>query len=412
MSQWLELLLGVMTALGGFVDIGELVFAIAGGAKFGYALLWAVLLGTVGIALYGEMSGRIAAVIKKPTFEIVREHFRFRPALVILVASNLVNLLTCAAEIGGMAIILQVLFGLDFRLMLLAASGLLLLTVFVLPFRWIERLFGILGLTLLVYVAAAWRLGPDWHAAARGLLPGPPAPGQPGLAVYAYYAVGVLSSLLMPYEVYFYSSGGIEDGWTPKDLTVNKVTAGVGFALGGVLTMSLMVVGAAMFLPQGIDPQHLGTALLSAGATLGRNGFVLALCGVFFAVGGAAVETALAAGYNIAQFFGWPWGKSKRPREVPRFTLAWVTCIVAGAAIASTVVNPVDIVEYSVIFAVVVLPFSYYPILKLAGDRTRMGQHANSGFIQMLGWLYFVIICVVAVAAVPLMIATDMGQRG
>jgi hypothetical protein len=62
MQKVLEIFLSILTAVGGFVEIGELVFAVDAGAKFGYSLLWVVLLGTVGIIVYGEMSGRIAAV--------------------------------------------------------------------------------------------------------------------------------------------------------------------------------------------------------------------------------------------------------------------------------------------------------------------------------------------------------------
>jgi Mn2+/Fe2+ NRAMP family transporter len=406
----MELALGVMTALGGFVDIGELVFALSGGARFGPLLLWVIVIGTVGIALYGEMSGRVAAVLKKPAFEVVRERFGFGPSLGVLIASNFVNILTCAAEIGGMAIVLQILFGANQRLMLLGAAGLLLVTVYVLPFRWIERVFGLLGLTLLVYAVAAVQSQPDWGEAARGLIPQLPSSDMPSLTVYAYYAVGLLSSILMPYEIYFYSSGGIEDEWTPKDLPINKLTAGVGFALGGLLTMALVIVGWQIFKPGGIDPQHLSSTLLAASQPLGRIGFFFALAGIFFAVGGAAVETALSAGYNVCQFFGAPWGKRHKPREVPLFTLLWMASVVLGTGIAMSGKNPVEIVEYSVIFAVVVLPFTYYPILHLAGDKQAMGKHVNSRVIEVLGWIYFALICAVALAAVPLLVITDMGR--
>ena len=406
----MELALGVMTALGGFVDIGELVFAVEAGARFGYTLLWVVVLGTIGIAVFGEMSGRIAAVLKKPAFEIVCERFGYGKAMVVLIASNIVNVLTCAAEIGGLAIILQLLFGTNYRLMVVCAAGLLLVTVFMLPFRWIERVFGLLGLTLLVYAVAAVKLAPDWSEIAHGLVPMLPGPDMPGLAVQAYYVVGLLSSILMPYEIYFYSSGGIEDEWTPKDLPINKLTAGAGFALGGLLTMALIVVGAAAFLPRGIDPQRLSTVVMTATVPLGKIGFYFALAGIFFAVGGAAVETALSAGYNVAQFFGFVWGKRHRPAEVPLFTLCWMAAIVIGTGIALSGANPVDVVEYSVIFAVVVLPFTYYPMLRLADDPKAMGKHVNSSVIRILGWVYFGLICVVAAAAIPLLIATHMGH--
>jgi Mn2+/Fe2+ NRAMP family transporter len=410
MSQLLELFLGVMTALGGFVDIGELVFAVSAGAHFGYLLLWAVVLGTIGIALFAEMSGRMAAVLKEPTFNIVRDRYGFARGLAVLAASNIVNVLTCAAEIGGIAILLQILLPVDFRLMLLAAALVLLVSTYVLKFKWIERVYGLLGLMLLVYAVAAWQLQPDWSAALRGLAPHAPESGMPDWKMYGYYTVGLFSSILMPYEIYFYSSGGIEDDWTPKDLTINKVTAGVGFALGGLLVCALISVGATLYLPHEVVPQRLSSTLFGAAIPLGAWGFWLALAGIFFAIAGAAVETALAAAYNMAQFFDFKWGKRLKPGEVPLFTACWMGALAIGLLISLSGANPVDIVEYSVIFAVVVLPFTYYPVLRLANDREAMGEHVNSPIVRVLGWIYLGLITVAALAAIPLMIATRMGQ--
>ena len=410
MNPVLELALGVMTALGGFVDVGELVFAVQAGAKFGYLLLWAIVLGTIGIIVFGEMAGRIAAVRHQPVFVVMREQLGFRMGLVVLVASTIVNLLTCAAEIGGVAAVFELVVGSGFRLMAVAGAALLLVLVYVLPFRWIERVFGLLGLTLLVYFAAALMEGPDWREAAHGLLPHLPGPRQPGLAVYLYFATGLISSIMMPYEVHFYSSGGIEDHWTPKDLPVNRMTAGAGFVLGGILTMALAAVGAMVYLPADIDPQRISSSVLGATHALGRTGMYMALAGIFFAVGGAAVETALAGGYNVAQFFSWPWGKSRKPREVPAFTASWMLVIVLAAAVALAGWNPVEVVEFAVVAAIVVLPFTYYPILRLADDRRLMGKHVNSRPVQWLAWLFLVVVVVVALAAVPLMLITHMGQ--
>ena len=60
-----ELTLGIMTAVGGFVDISEFVFAAQAGSSFGYALIWCSL-STIGMMVFGEMSGRVAAVAKQP----------------------------------------------------------------------------------------------------------------------------------------------------------------------------------------------------------------------------------------------------------------------------------------------------------------------------------------------------------
>jgi len=100
-----DIFLGIMSAIGGNVDIGQLVFTIQAGAKFAYRLLWVVVIATVGIAIYAEMSGRVAVVLKKPAFDLVRQELGPRMGLALLVASTLVNVLTCTAEVGGMGIV-------------------------------------------------------------------------------------------------------------------------------------------------------------------------------------------------------------------------------------------------------------------------------------------------------------------
>src|SRR5213075_1141353 len=113
----------------------------------------------------------------------------------------------------------------------------------------IERVFGLAGLSLLVFVGVMWRTGPDWSAAAHSLVPNlPHLQGKYELALYGYFAVGIMSSLMMPYEVYFYSSGGVEEDWTPKDLLENKIITTVGFTLGMILSLALLILGAAYFL--------------------------------------------------------------------------------------------------------------------------------------------------------------------
>ena len=103
MGKLAEVFLGILTAMGGFVEIGELTFTLNGGRRFEYALLWVVLLGTVGIMVYCEMAGRIAAVKHQAVFSLIRERDGFSAGLLTLVAANIVNLLTCAAAVGGVA---------------------------------------------------------------------------------------------------------------------------------------------------------------------------------------------------------------------------------------------------------------------------------------------------------------------
>ena len=77
--------------------------------------------------------------------------------------------------------------------------------------------------------------------------------------------------------------------------------------------------------------------------------------------------------------------------------------------IVLTGINPVEITEYSVVFAVVALPMTYLPILMIAGDHSFMGEHVNGRISSLLGWLYFALIVVLAIVAVPLLLATNGG---
>jgi manganese transport protein len=407
-SKLLNLALGILAAIGGFVDIGDLVFNTEAGATFGYQLLWVVVIGVVGIIVYSEMCGRVSAVSKRPVFDLVRERAGFGAALGTLIASEIVNLMTCAAEVGGVAICFQLLSGLPYRLLIPLAVLALVVCSWVLPFAWLERVFGYAGLGMLVFAVAAIKLHPDWGGVAHGFVPGAHAGGS--LSVYLYFVVGLLGAAMTPYEVYFYSSGAVEDQWGIKSLRLNTVTATIGYALGGFLSFALMIVAAVLFLPRGISPAFVGTPALAAEHELGQIGLVLAIVGILFAVGGAAIETSFAGAYNLSQFFGWRWGKKERPAAASRFTLAWLVIFALAFLVVMTGYDPVKLTEYSVIFSVVALPLTYLPILLVANDHAYMGADVNGKLANFLGGLYFVLILLIAVAAIPLMLITHGGQ--
>ena len=406
----LEIFLGILTAMGGFVEIGELTFTLNGGRHFSYRLAWVSVLATIGIMVYCEMAGRVAAVQRRPVFSVIRERDGFNAGLATLVAATLVNLLTCAAEIGGVALLWQLLSDGPYRALLLMAFVFLLLVLWFMKFEWIERIFGLGGLLMIVFILAFVHQGPDWHELARGLLPRLPEQGGRDVLLYGYYVVALLSSIMLPYETYFYASGGIEDGWTSKEVPLNRIVVIVGFALGALLSVALIGLGATFFDQHQLDPQLPGTAALPAALAFGHAGLWAALAGMFFAFAGAGIETALSAAYNLAQFAGWPWGKYLKRREAGRFTLSWIVVLVAATLIVMTGIDPVQVVEWSIVFSVVVLPFSYFPVLMVARDRRIMREHANGWLSTTLGWIYLVLITVAALAALPLFALTHQGR--
>ena len=401
----MQLSLGIVAAVGGFLDIGELVFNTQAGAAYGYDTLWAVPVGVVGIVVYAEMTGRVAAVAGRPVFDVVRMRLGLSAGLVTLIASILINLLTLAAEVGGAAFVLHLAFDVDQATTALFAVAVMVAIIWFVPFGGLEKIFGYLGCALLVYVVAALKLHPNWHALAHGFIPH----FRPK-AHYLYFIVGVIGAALVPYEVFFYSSGAIEDGWTRKSLGLNRSNSFIGFALGGVLSVALIVVSAEVFAPLNISPGSLGTTALGAEHALGEIGLVLALVGMLFAVGGAALEASFSGAYTLAQFAGWEWGKYRRPAGAPRFAITWLVMFVLALVVVQTRVDPVQLTEYAVIFSVLALPLTYFPVLLIARDRTFMGDKANGRLAEFMGWLYFVILTVASLAAIPLMLITDGGS--
>ena len=404
----LNLALGILAAIGGFVDIGDLVFNVAAGATFGFQLMWVIPIGVLGIIVYSEMSGRVAAVSGKAVFDAVRERTGFGVGLSALLASEVVNLLTLAAEIGGVGIALQLLSGLPYRVLLVLAIVGFAVVLWTVQLEWMERIFGYGGLCMLVFAVAAVKLGPDWTKVGAGFVP---HIAQNNHWLYLYFAIGLLGAAMTPYEVYFYSSGGIEDRWTVKDLGLNRANAIVGYSLGGLLSLALMIVGSAVFLRHGINPEHLGTIALGVEEPLGKIGLLFAIVGILFAVGGASIDTVFSGAYNLAQFLGWEWGRYRSPAGAPRFTLTWLVLLVLAFAIVVTGIDPVMLTEYAVIFSAVALPLTYIPILLVANDREYMGAHRNGRLANVLGFAYLIVILVIAVAAIPLMLITNVGQN-
>jgi Mn2+/Fe2+ NRAMP family transporter len=405
----LQIFLGILTAIGGFVDIGDLVANAVVGARFGMDLAWVVVLGVIGICLYADMSGRVAAVTGRGTFDLVRERLGPRAGLLNLGASTFVTFLTLAAEIGGVALALELATSVSYLLFVPLVAFLVWLVIWRMPFQRMEQGFGLAGLCLLAFAVALWQLGPDWNELIRQATH-PAVPNGEGHPTYLFYAIALFGAAMTPYEVFFFSSGAVEEGWSRKDLVIERLNVYIGFPLGGLLSLAIAATAALVLQPQGIEVDHLDQVALPSVLALGKVGLAFLIVGFVAATFGAALETALSTGYTVAQYFGWQWGKLTAPREAARFHAVVLVATVLGAMLILTTLDPVKVTEYSLVFSAVALPLTYFPILVVANDPDYMGESVNGRVVNALGTCYLVLLTVVAVAAVPLMIATKAGQ--
>jgi Mn2+/Fe2+ NRAMP family transporter len=354
------------------------------------------------------MSGRVAAVSGRATFDLVRERLGPRVGMVNLVGSMAVTLLTFIAEIGGVALALQLISSVSYVLIVPIVALVVWLILWRGRFSLMENVLGLLGLSLIVFIVALWHLGPDWGFLADQLLT-VRKPGDEHWNTWMYYAVALFGAAMTPYEVFFFSSGGVEERWTAEDIGTMRANVFVGFPLGGLLSLAIAGSTAVVFGPLDASVSTLGQVGLPVAVALGKIGLAVAILGFVAATLGAACETGLSVGYSVAQYFGWQWGKYVRPQQAARFQLVIAAVTVLATGVLLTKVDPILVTEISVVFSAVALPLTYFPILVVANDPDYLGEHVNGRLANGLGSVYLVVIGVAALAAIPLMIWTRMG---
>ena len=385
MSVIVDLILGVVTSIGGFVEVGSISTSAQAGSEYGFQLLWAVAGATIMLAMLMEMSGRLAAVSKSTVGAAVRERFGIDYQFIPLAAELMIDVLLLAAEIGGAAVAVKLLTGIGFQWWILPIGLLIWLLLWTSGFSVIEYGIGLLGLITLSFVVAAWKLGPDAADVAKSFVP---SLADHHRVRYAFLAVSILGATVSPYLVNFYSSGTVEEKLTEKELWVNTTTAYAGTLFGSVVSMGVLVTSAMV-----LEPKHIIVDSYEQAALMFVPAFGCWAIGLFaLALGigcfGAAVEITINAGYLAGQVFGWPWGANKPRRDVARFTGAFTLVLLAALTVGLIGFDPLRLTMISVALTVMVMPLMVLPFLVLMNDERYVREHRNgplsNGFLALL----------------------------
>lgn len=408
MKKLLSLTLGVLTAFGAFIDIGDLVTDALVGSRYGLNMVWVTVIAVIGIATYAEMAGRVAIVTDRPVFDLVRERLGARAALLNLLASYGVTAILVIAEICGVALAIELATSVNYLLWVPIVAFLLFLFVWRVPFKVMERTYGLLGLAMVVYMVGVWQLGPDWgdlwHRVTHpGIPPGEAAP------TYFFYAIALLGAQMTPYEVFFFSSGAIEHRWTPDDLREARLNVFIGFPLGGLTAIAIQAIAAYVLAPRGIVADSLALTALPVAVAVGKLGLAIAILGFVACTFGAAIETLMSSTYTVAQYFGWEWGKYEPRIEAARFNTLMLGTLIAATMVALTTIDPITVTVYGVFLGAATLPLTYVPILTVANDQRMMGEYANGRLANSIATVYVVILTVVSLASIPLLVLTTEG---
>jgi Mn2+/Fe2+ NRAMP family transporter len=399
MKKALQIALGIVTSVGGFLEIGSVTTAIQAGAAFGYQLLWALLLGTICLIFLVEMSGRFAAVSKHTIVDATRERFGFPFFFIVLVGMVLVAFMVLVAELGGIGLSLQILTGLGFPWWAIPVSFVVWLLMWKGTFSLIENGVSLLGLVTLSFVVAALRLHPDWGSTAHALLPTFPSDQK---ARYGFLAVSILGASISPYLMYFYSSGAIEDEWDESYISVNRLVATLGMSFGGLLSMAVLVTAALALKPNGIHGETFEQAALLMTTAFPKWGLFLFAAAMLVACLGAALEISLAIAYFFSQGFGWSWSQNLVPSQNARFCFTYTIIILVATVPLLLGVDPIKVTMMSMALTAATLPLAIFPFLFLMNDPIYLGEHRNGWVSNSIVAIIIVISFVLALISIPL----------
>ena len=371
------------------------------GAAFGYQLIWALVVGVICVSFLVEMSGRFAAVSKHTVVDGLRDRFGFGFFSIVLAGVALVVLLVLAAEIGGVALALEMATGIGFPWWALPVLLVGWLLIWKTNFDVIEDGSSILGLLTLCFAVAVHRLHPDWSSVLHGAIPTRPSEDK---AHYWFLCVSILGASITPYLMYFYSSGAVEDKWDESYLGINKIIAFVGMAFGGLLAIAVVIVAAKVLHPQNVDIQkfdQMANMMMVPFPKWGRALFATALAITCL---GAALEIALSIAYMVGQGLGWNSTENEAPVKEARFSVVYTGALVIAALPILVGADPLKITNMAMALTSATLPLAIVPFLILMNDRRYLGDHTNGVVSNSVVVIVMIMSFALAIVSIPLQV--------
>ena len=400
MKKLFEVALGIVTSIGGFLEIGSITTAAQAGAIYRYQLVWPIVLGTVCLVFLVEMSGRFAAVSKHTIPDALRERFGLTTFLWPFIGVAIVSTLVLVAELAGVAVGMEIVTGVKLTWWIVPATLVAWLLLWKGSFGLIEKGISLLGLVTLAFVMAAHRLDASAAEIVTHMVPSLPGK-QP--AHYWFLVVSILGASISPYLFFFYSGGAIEEKWDESYLATNRATAVLGMSFGGGLSVAVLVVAALVFAPRGLEVDDYHQLSLLLQPAFGRQlGLWLIAGALVVTCLGAALEIALAIAYLTAQGFGWNWGKDAKPGKDARFSMTYTIVLIVAMVPTLLGADPLAVTTISMALTAATLPLSTLPFLVLANDQRYLQTHTNGRIGNAAVLVISLIAGVLAIVAIPL----------
>jgi manganese transport protein len=368
---------GYLVAVG-YMDPGNWATAIAGGSKYGYALLWVALLSNIIAMFLQSLCARLAIASRRDLAQACHDAYPKWMARGLWVLAEIAIIATDLAEVIGTAIGIQLLFGLPLGvgIFITALDVFLVLALQRLGFRHLEAfVVTMLAVIAICFGVQIFLASPDWGAAARGLVP------DTGILrdrEMLFLALGIVGATVMPHNLYLHSavvqtrafgSSLREKREALKFATIDSTGA---LALAFLVNAALLILAAASYNRGGhtnvtelADAHALLAPLL--GSTLAPTLFGIAL----LACGLNSTVTATLAGQIVMEgFMEWriaPWLRRLLTRGLAIIPAAAIAWIYGDAATAPLLLASQVVLAFQ-------LPFAVLPLVHLTSNRAKMGE--------------------------------------
>jgi len=372
-------------------DAGGITTYAATGARYGYHLIWFLVLLLPVAYFVQEMTVRLGAVTKHGHAEAIFNSFGPFWGWFSLADLLLTDWLTLVTEFVGMTAALAI-FGVP---PLLTCIGVILLMTFMVLqgryWTW-EKLALLFCAVNLVYIPLAFLVKPDFHAIVRtGFIPNLPGGFSNGIFFFLMANIG---TTIAPWMIFFQQSSVVDKGLQEKDIRWGKVDTLIGSVATVLVAVFIIIVSGTALAGQTVDSAAQASASLMHTSRLA--GTLLAI-GLFDAGLLGAICISLASSWAFGEVFGWAHSLNRKVRERPWFYVTYVAALITAAAVVLIPKAPLVLITLFVqVIAVTLLPAALVFLVLLLNDKNLMGERFRNTRLQN------VIVTVIVVAIIAL----------
>lgn len=375
-------------------DAGGITTYSVIGARFGYSMLWVLLLITFTLAMIQEMCARMGVVTGKGLADLIRERFGVRVTMVVMALLLFTNLTNTMGEFAGVAGAASIL-GWS-RFVVIPAVALLVWVLVVKgSYRSVEKVLLVFCVVYLTYVVSAFMAHPHWGTVVRATV----TPTFQMNREFTSLFIATIGTTIAPWMQFYQQSSVAEKAIEVKNYRYEALDTYIGSFLTNFVSFFIVVACASTLYVAGV---RVNTAAEAAGALAPLAGGYASL---LFAVGlmNASIMAAgilpLSTAYSVAEAFGWESGVGKSFREAPLFYGLYTALIFVGAGIVLFVpeTSLVSVMLFSQAANGILLPLILVLMLKLVNDRSLMGDYVNSRGKNIAVWAQAIVMIILAV---------------